>query len=353
MAESTRRRTRASRAGQACTIRDAAERADVSTATVSRVLSGGSVGEDLKTRVLEAAQKLNFRPNRAARNLRAGSTHTIGVLIPDIENPFFTSVMCGIEEVVQAAGYSLLLANFNESPERERALLSAFQAEGVSGLIFTASRSPTSQYEQMIEAGIPMVAVSRLPGKLKVDQVTVANEEGARVAVTHLLALGHKRIALVNGPATLSTAVERQRGYERAFADAGVRVPADLVVNVGFRQTSGSAAASTLVAKTRRPTAIFAASNLLTLGALEAIHQRGLKIPQEVAIAGFDDMAWAKSLRPPLTTVAQPALEVGQTAARILLERIQRPGAPRRQVVMETELIVRASCGAGQAVLPR
>jgi len=349
MPESTRRRSRASRGGQCCTIKDVAERAGVSTATVSRALSGGSVREDLKKRVIEAAQALKFRPNRAARNLRAGSTRTIGVLIPDIENPFFTSVICGIEEVVQAAGYSLLLANFNESPERERALLAAFHAEGVAGLIFTASCSLTSQYQPMIEAGIPMVAVSRLPGRLKVDQVTVANEEGARAAVAHLIGLGHKRIAMINGPVNVSTAEERQRGYERAFLDAGLRVPEDLTVHCDFRQNAGFAAVSELLERSRRPTAIFAASNLLTLGALEAIHQLDLKIPEDVAIVGFDDMAWAKSLRPPLTTVAQPALEVGRSAARMLLERIQQPDTPRRQVVLETTLIVRASCGAGHA----
>jgi DNA-binding LacI/PurR family transcriptional regulator len=328
------------------TIKDVASRAGVSTATVSRVLSGVAVvREPLKAQVLKAAHHLGYRPNRAARDLRARSNRTIGVLIPDIENPFFTSVICGIEEILHATGYSLQLANFNEDPERETTHLETFRAEGVGGLIFAASRKPSPIYQQLAESGLAMVAVSRAPGHLRVDQVTTANRDGAYTATAHLIARGHSRIALINGPKELNTAREREEGYEAALREAGLPVAPQLILHVDFRQSGGREAMRRVLDLPERPTAVFAASNLLTLGALQAIHESELDIPRQIAIVGFDDMAWAMSLRPPLTTVAQPALEVGHTAAQLLLDRIRRPEQPRRRIVLETHLIVRASCG--------
>lgn len=330
------------------TVKEVAAKAGVSTATVSRVLSGmGGVAEALEREVREAATSLNYWPNRAARSLRAGSSRTVGVLIPDIENPFFTSVVRGIEEVLQTAGYSLLLANFNESPEREQVHLGTLRAEGIAGLIFAASRTPTKEYQRLLQAGMPIVAVSRVPDDLNVDTVSVDNAQGARIAVAHLISLGHRRIALINGPLSLSTARERQEGCRMAFRDAGLPVPDDLIRYGDFRQAGGYHAMQALLAEAPPPTAVFVASNLMTIGALQAIHERGLEIPSEVAVVGFDDMAWAASLRPPLTTVAQPATEVGRTAARLLLERVQNRRLPVRRVVLETRLIVRSSCGAG------
>jgi DNA-binding LacI/PurR family transcriptional regulator len=348
------RRRRASNPPSVITVKEVAVRAGVSTATVSRVLSGvGGVADDLQRRVYDAAKALNYRPNRAARNLRAGSNHIIGVLIPDIENPFFTSVVCGIEEILQAGGFSLLLANFNESPEREQIHLASLRAEGIAGLIFAASREPAGDYRRLAEAGTPMVAVSRVPEGLSIDTVTVDNAGGARIAVSHLLSLGHRRIALINGPLSLNTARERQAGYEQAFHDAGLPVPSDLIRFGDFRQAGGYHAMQTLLAEGERPTAVFTASNLMTLGALEAIHERGLEIPSDIAVIGFDDMSWATSLRPPLTTVAQPATEVGRTAARLLLDRFQNARRPRRQAILQTQFLVRSSCGARSASIAR
>lgn len=347
----SRRVQLATRSGVA-TVKDVAELANVSTATVSRVLSGTSgVREPLKLKVLEAARSLAYRPNRAARDLRARSTRTVGVLIPDIENPFFTSVVCGIEDALQSTGYSLLLANYNESPEREAIHLQTFQAEGVAGLMFAASRSPSPLYVQLNESGMPMVAVSRTIGKLRVDQVTVANREGAYIATAHLIERGHTRIALITGQVALNTAREREEGYSEALRAAGMPINPELIVHCDFRQPAGHAAMQDLLRLDRRPTAVFAASNLLTLGALQAIHERGLDIPDQIAIVGFDDMPWAMSLRPPLTTVAQPAFDVGRNAAQLLLDRIRKPELPRKQVVLETNFMVRAS--SGPAVLKR
>ena len=351
------------------TIRDVAAAAAVSTATVSRTLSGANaVRPELRERVIEVARRLGYQPNRVARNLRVRATRVVGVAVPDIENPFFISVVCGIEEVLQAADYSLLLANYNESPLREADLLATFQAEGVAGIMFTPSNAPGADYRDLVRAHTPLIAVSRNPEGLNVDLVAVANQAGARTATDHLIQQGHQHIAFINGPLAISTARERQAGFEQAFVEARIPLRRDLILHGDFRHGGGYYAMRALLDLPSPPTAVFTANNLMTLGALQAIHERGWEIPQHIAIVGFDDMPWAASLRPPLTAVAQPARDVGVTAARLLLDRIKEPGRPIRRVVLDTRLVVRASCGAnysppralaggestvGQRVVPR
>ena len=331
---------------RAPTVKEVAARAGVSTATVSRALSGSAgVREPLRSRVLEVARSLSYRPNRAARDLRVRSSRAVGVLIPDIENPFYTSIVCGIEDVLRKTDYSLLLANYNEDPEQETRRLEVFRAEGVRGLIFAASRTPSPLYAELGKAGMALVAVSRVPARLRIDQVMVANREGACTATSHLIRLGHQRIAIINGPLVLSTARDRQTGYEDALREAGLPIDENLTVHCAFKQAAGYSAMQQLLDLAIPPTAVFAGSNLLTLGALQAIHERAIDIPRQIAIVGFDDMPWAVSLHPPLTTVAQPAFEVGKTAAELMLLRVHGPGLPRRQVALETRLIVRSSCG--------
>lgn len=332
------------------TVKEVAQRARVSTATVSRVLSGSAgVREPLRSRVLDAARVLSYRPNRAARDLRVRSSRTIGVLIADIENPFQTSVVFGIENVVKETSYSLILASYDEDPAQEARRLQTFRAEGVCGLIFVASREPSPLYTEMRKSGVALVAVSRAVSRLRVDEVTVSNRDGAYSATSHLIQLGHKRIAFINGPLVLTTARDRQLGYEDAFHDAGLPIDPRLVVHCDFKHAAGHLAMRQLLDLDSPPTAVFGGSNLVTLGALQAIHERRLEVPDQIAIVGFDEMPWAVSLRPPLTTVGQPAFEVGRTAAELLLDRIRRPVAPRRQVVLETRLIVRSSCGFNAA----
>ena len=328
------------------TIKEVARLAGVSTATVSRVFSGGTaVREDLGKKVREAAKTLNYRPNKLARNLRTRRTQAVGVVIPDIENPFFTAVICGIEDVLRSAEYSLLLANSNEDAARERKNVEALQAEAISGMIFTPSGKDVGFYRELSDSGIPLVAVSRQVSGLNVDCVLVANREGARQAVAHLTQLGHQRIALISGPASISTAKERLKGYEQALRAAGIPASPELVQYADFRQAGGYDAMRKLLALDSPPTAVFAGSNLMTLGALQAIHEAGLRIPDHIAMVGFDDMPWAVSLQPPLTVVAQPAFDVGVTAARLLLERIAKPSSPPQQITLDTRLILRASTG--------
>ncbi len=341
-----RQRTSA-KSSTATTIKEVAAKAGVSTATVSRVLSGQArVGDELRNKVVRAADALKYRPNRAARHLRTGFNNSIAVLIPDIENPFYTSLVRGIEQALQPAGYSLLLADYNESPKQERIYLSQMQADGVAGVLFSASRAPGSAYDELFRSGLPGVAVSREIDNPRVDQVMVDNEMGAKSAISHLISLGHRRIALINGPQSVNTASGRYRGYVTGLREAGIETSDELIAYGDFRQAGGYHAMRTLLAKLDRPTAVFVASNLMTLGALQAIHEKNLRIPEDVALVGFDDMPWAISLRPPLTTVAQPIRELGQTAAHLLLDRIQNPQRPRKHIVLQTRLIVRSSCGS-------
>lgn len=334
------------KSGSVPTVKEVAKRAGVSTASVSRALSGGrGVHESTRARIMKVAQELSYRPNRAARDLRVRHSRTIGVLIPDIQNPFFTSLVCGIEDVLCNTEYSLLLAIYNEQPEQEERRLELFRAEGVSGLIFAASRTPSSLYRDLADDGIGLVAVSRDVRGIASDRVTVANQEGAYYAVSHLIRQGHRSIAMINGPSALTTARERALGFERAMRDANLPIPESMVRNTEFNHSAGYAEMRKLLLSSAPPTAVFTASNLLTLGALQAIHELHRAIPKEIAIVGFDEMPWAMSLRPPLTTIAQPSFEVGRTAANLLLERLRDPGLPFRRVVLETKLIVRSSCG--------
>ena len=329
------------------TIQRVADRAGVSIATVSRVSADPqAVSDELRLRVQEAALALNYRPSRAARTLRGLTSKAVGVVIPDLENPFFTAVVRGIELVLQTAGYTLLLANSDEDVVRERTILEALRAEGVAGIIFVPINSARDAYRDVLAPPLYTVAVDRSPSNLRPDLVTVDNVEGTRIGVAHLLDLGHRDVALLGGPSRHSTAKERERGYEQALREAGLPIRPELVYYGDFREGGGYDGMKALMALPSRPTAVFVANNLMTLGAFRALHEAGIRIPEEVAIVGFDDMPWATSLNPPLTAASQPSQEIGSSAADLLLDRIARPDRAIRHLILETKLVVRASCGA-------
>ncbi len=348
MTKTPARRTASRPAGnQAATIQRVADRAGVSIATVSRVgADPRAVSDKLRLRVEEAARALNYRPSRAARMLRGGTSQAVGVVIPDLENPFFMSVVRGIDLVLQAAGYTLLLANSDEDAARERNVLDTLRAEGVAGIIFVPINSARDAYRDVLAPPLHTVAVDRSPAHLRPDLVTVDNLAGTRLGVAHLLGLGHREVALLGGPSQHSTATERRQGYEQALRAAGRPIRPDLIYNGDFREAGGYEGMRTLLALPRRPTAVFVANNLMTLGAFRALHEAGVRIPEQVALVGFDDMPWATSLNPPLTALRQPSQEIGSSAADLLLDRIARPGRAIRHLILETSLVVRASCGA-------
>jgi LacI family transcriptional regulator len=347
VATNSRHRKTARGVARSVTISEVAARAGVSTATVSRVIAGTApVSDGLRDQVFRAARELDYRPNRVARNLRVRATRTIGVVIPDILNPFFTSVVRGIEDVLQSEDYTLLLGNSDGQGDREHLYLDTLRAEGVAGILFVPSNGQKDAYRSLGRAGIPLVAIDRSPLGLDVDLVTVTNEEGAHSAVAHLLAVGWKRIALIAGPGHLNVAQERQAGYERALREAGIALDPKLVRQADFREQGGYDAMRSLLALPDRPTAVFVANNLMAMGALHAIGDAGLKIPADIGIVSFDDVPWGPWLQPPLTVVDQPTYDLGASAARILINRLRDPDRPFRKVVLQTRLLVRASCGA-------
>ena len=338
-------------AGRTATIKRVADHARVSIATVSRAFADPqAVSPELRLRVEEAARALNYQPSRAARALRSGTSRAVGVVIPDLENPFFTAVVRGIDIVLQAAGYTLLLASANEDTARERSVLETLRAEGVAGIIFVPINATRDAYRHVLAPPLHTVVIDRLPSNLRADHVTVDNVEGTRAGVAHLLDLGHRDVALLSGPLRHSTAKEREQGYEQALRAAGVPLRADLVYRGDFREGGGYDGMRALLALPRRPSAVLVANNLMTLGAFRALHEAGVRIPDEVALVGFDDMPWATSLNPPLTAIGQPSQDIGSAAADLLLGRIAHPDRTFRHVMLETTLVVRAS--SGTAVRP-
>jgi DNA-binding LacI/PurR family transcriptional regulator len=216
----------------------------------------------------------------------------------------------------------------------------------VAGIVFVPINAARDAYGDVLAPPLQVVAVDRSPTTLRSDLVTVDNVEGTRRGVEHLLGLGHRDVALLGGPSRHSTAKERGRGYEEALCAGGRPFRPELVHYGDFREGGGYDGMTALMALPRRPTAVFVANNLMTLGAFRALHEAGIRIPEELALVGFDDMPWATSLNPPLTAVSQPSQEIGSAAADLLLDRIARPDRPIRHVILETTLVVRASCGA-------
>ena len=327
-------------------MRDVAHLAGVSTATVSRVLNNHQhISEDTRSKVISAIEQLDYQLNRVARRLRMERTQILGLIISDIANPFFTSVVRGIEDVAYENEYSLLLCNSDEHPAKEELYIRVLMGEKVAGVIISPTDENSTAAKALIESRIPVVAMDRRLCHLDVDTVIVDNVQGAYDAVAHLIRLGHCRIALIGGPVQITTARERQEGYEKALQDYGLPVDETLVRVGDFKQDSGYCTAGELLALDDPPTAIFAANNLMTLGALNAIHEKGLNIPRDVAIVGFDDMPWAPSLDPPLTTISQPTYDMGRTTADLLLKKIADNNRENVEIKLHPTLIVRRSCG--------
>ncbi|MDA0643178.1 MULTISPECIES: LacI family DNA-binding transcriptional regulator [Nonomuraea] len=325
------------------TIYDVARHAGVSAATVSRVVNGrSSVDPALAERVRQAMGELKYRPNAVARNLRRSQTTLWAVIISDIGNPFFTAMVRGVEDVAQKAGFSVVLCNSDEDPAKEGKYVTAALNDQMAGVIISPSGRGT-HVNRLVEAGVPVVVIDRLPRGVAVDTVMVDNEHGAQLATGHLIEAGYERIACVTGPRRLSTAAQRLRGYQRALRAAGRKVRTELIRFADFREEGGYAAMADLLRQDPRPDAVFAANNLMTVGAVECLVDQGVRIPQEVGVAGFDNIPWAHLVRPTLTTVDQPTYELGRTAALLLAERITEPTRPASSVTLHTQLHVRES----------
>lgn len=328
------------------TIKDVAKRAGVSTATVSRVLNDDPrVTPANRQSVLEAVSALNYRRDRIARNLRVRRSQIIGLIISDIQNPFFTSVVRGVEDLAYENDFTVLLCNSDEDARKECLYLDIMISERAAGVIVSPAVETGNHSKAVMQAGIPVVAVDRRMQDLEVDTVVVDNSQGAYQVVRHLLEMGHRRIGFIGGPTQVTTAQERKDGYLRALGEQGIAPDPTLIKTSDYKLLGGYQATCQVLDLAEPPTAIFAANNLTTLGALNCIHENGLRIPQDIAIVGFDDMPWATSLNPPLTAVAQPTYELGRMAADLLLQRIKDPTREVVEVKLGSRLIIRESCG--------
>jgi LacI family transcriptional regulator len=325
------------------TIYDVARRADVSPATVSRVVNGhANVDPELADRVRAAMRELDYRPNAVARNLRRSRTSLWAVIISDIGNPFFTSLVRGVEDVASGAGFSVVLCNTDEDPTKEGRYVSAALSEQVAGIIISPC-GPASHVNRLVDARVPVVMIDRQLRNAPVDTVLVDNERASELATAHLIEAGYRRIACITGPRRLSTAAQRLRGYRRALRTAGLPAPGRLVRHADFRPGGGHRAMSSLLASDPRPDAVFVTNNLMTAGAVECLVDARIAVPAELGLVAFGDVPWAHLVRPSLTTVVQPTYELGRTAARLLAERISAPARRPATVTLATRLQVRES----------
>ncbi|MEC3981408.1 LacI family DNA-binding transcriptional regulator [Amycolatopsis sp. H20-H5] len=323
------------------TIRDVATLAGVSTATVSRAMNGkSSVDPALAGKVRSAAESLGYRPNSLARNLRRQETAVIALVISDVENPFFTAIARGVEDVARAAGYSVVLCNSDENDEKERDYLGVALQERVAGVVLSSSGA-TTNVGPLLALGTPIVAVDRPLTGTGCDQVLVDTRRAAREATEHLLAGGYTRSGCLTGPAGIHTADDRLAGFRDAVPRR--RGTANLVRRSEYRSAGARAAALDLLDSASPPDSLLIANNTMAIGVLEALAARGLRPGRDVGLVAFDDAPWATLVDPPLTVVAQPAYDIGAVAAELLLARIADTGREPSSTTLEAHLIERAS----------
>lgn len=324
---------------------DVARHASVSQATVSRVLNGDeSVGLVYRRRVIRAIEELGYRPNRLAQSLRRQRTAAIGVVVSDIENPHFSEMVRAVEDQAYRQGYRVLVCNTDESAEKQASYLEELMEERVVGVIMSPSDPAGAEISQLLDAEIPVVAFDRAVNDPRADTVIADNLAGARLAVELLADHGHERITFVSGLRRVESGAERLDGYELSMKSRGFTPH---VAQGDFRVDAAHQAVTEALSSPERPSALIVGNNLMTIGALGAIREAGLRIPQDVAIVAFDDPLWATLINPPLTTLAQPVRRMAAEAVELLLERVGGSRSEPRRTVHTFELRVRSSCGTG------
>jgi LacI family transcriptional regulator len=337
------------RTGAPVTLRDVARVAGVHPATVSRALNEETralVNEETARRVLKAAEELGYRPNPIARGLKTNRSYTIGVLIPDLTNPLFPPILRGIEDRLETDGYTPLIANTDNDPERELLDSQTMRARQVDGIIAATARRDHRLHDALLEAGTPLVLVNRRQEALPVSSATADDRMGMRLAVEHLLSLGHTRIAHLAGPLDYSTGLDRHESFRETMRAAGLEPDPELVlVAEAFTESEGARLCGQLMAGGHGFTAVAAANDLIALGCYDVFVERGVRCPEEISVVGFNDMPFAARFNPPLTTIHIPHYEIGKGAAQLMLERLQDGDSPPREIRLEPSLVVRGSVG--------
>jgi LacI family transcriptional regulator len=327
------------------TIHDVAKRAGVAPITVSRVINhSGYFSEDTRERVESAIAELEYVPNRLARSLRSKRTNTIALVLTDITNPFFTTVARGVEDTASDAGYTVVFCNTDESETEEQKYLQVVLQQQVDGILLVPARSTPESVDLIQKQGTPVVVLDRkMPPETEVDVVRCENVAGAYQLVKLLIDLGHRQIAVLSGPKIVSTAEDRVVGFRQAMSEAGLN---EIVYYGAFTQASGYDLTRQALTIQPQPTAIFAANNLIGIGALKALQDAGLRVPEDVAMVSYDDLPANLVTFPFFTVAVQPAYEMAQKATQLLLARLSgEPPTQCQEVVLPTEIIVRQSSG--------
>ncbi|MGQ9778510.1 MAG: LacI family DNA-binding transcriptional regulator [Bacillota bacterium] len=330
------------------TLHDIAREAGVSFNTVSRALNDKpDISEETKRRVLEVARRLDYRPNQLARGLRRRRTATIGVVVADLANPFFAEVVEGIDRVCTARGYGLVLANTEEDPARELAAVHSLVERQVDGVLLAPTQRDLASLHYLVKRGVPFSLLARFFKDFAAQAVINDDREGARLAVAHLLSRGHRRILFLNGPPYNSSALLRLEGYRLAHAEAGLPVDETLILTTNARMDGGETAVEAALRNGLEFTAVFCFSDYVGFGAIRALRRAGLRIPADVAVMGYDDVALAELVNPPLSTVRITKTRLGATAAEILLARIEDGTSQEQEkegpITLPPELVVRES----------
>ena len=340
----------------ATTLHEVARRAGVSAMTVSRVVNGRDrVDSETRQRVEEAIQALDYVPNRIARGLISQKTQTIGIIVPDIVNPFFAPVVRGAESAARKAGYRVLLCNSEGDLRLEREYIEDLVAHRVEGLLLApASDRSRSSILSLLRGGFPLVLIDRALPDADCDLIVSDNVQGARLLIEHLIAIGHRKIAHVSDAEDTSTGRERLRGYREALEAAGIPFQRELVIRTTVDRIGGYRAAQEILARDSLPTAIFAVNNMTAVGTMEALRERSLSVPKDMGLVCFDDIEHLAVLSPILTVIDQPAETFGSLGVQLLLERMTGKANSRpRRIILQTDLIVRQSCCVGSGVPAR
>jgi LacI family transcriptional regulator len=329
------------------TIRDVAKQAGVAPITVSRVINNsGYVSASTRSRVEAAIAELGYVPNRLARSLRLKRTNALALVVTDITNPFWTTVVRGVEDAANQAGFTVILCNTDESSAKQDDYLQVLLQKRVDGILFVPAASAAEPVDLVQRQGVPIVVLDRQVPGAQVDVVRGDSEGGAYQLTRHLLDLGHRCISILSGPETVSTSVERVTGYCRALREAGLDEDAERVQYGLFTQQSGYRSAQEALERAPRPTALFAGNNFIAIGALRALRNAGLRVPEDISLVSFDDLTPDLLIEPFLTVADQPAYEMGRQATQLLVDRLSEPSANGYQeIVLPAEIIVRRSSG--------
>lgn len=326
------------------TMHDVAKRAGVSISTVSHVINNSrAVSIESRKRVEEAMGELGYQPNTLARNLRRQQTQSIGMIVPDIANPFFAEIARGIEDSSFEKNYSVVLCNSEGDLKKQTTYTNLLIQNQVAGIVFVAAGVSTELVEDLRRRRVPLVVVDRAIPGVEVNTVMTNHYQGGCLATQHLVDLGHLRIACISAGSDLSPSADRETGYRETLRENRIPVRDELIVPGDFQYRSGYHAANLLLDLPNPPTAIFAGNDLMAIGCISSATERGLRIPEDLSVVGFDDVKLASFTNPPLTTIAQPKREIGSLAVKMLIARIADINAPIQTEQLDTKLIVRRS----------